>query len=388
MRDSVRRRYEAMVRSGTIAADPIQAALADSLDSLALALSANRFGGPLRWLRSRVGRKKKTPRGLYIWGGVGRGKTLLMDLFFAAADTPRKRRSHFNEFMLDVQGEIAAHRSAKGTEPNGRDAIATVANALAAKIDLLCFDEFAVYDIADAMILGRLFEQLLARAVVIVATSNVAPDDLYKDGLNRALFLPFIALMNERMTVFHLDAPRDYRLAREGTDRRYATPLGPAAEACLSAHFRGFSGVERGRPATVLSKGRTLCVREAAGRVARFAFDDLCSQPVGSGDFIRIAEAFPTIILSDIPILSPTRRNEAKRLIKLIDILYDKRVRLVVSAEAEPDKLWQGRDGAEAFEFARTTSRLIEMRSDAYWNEATLEVEKKEARALAPGPLE
>jgi len=388
MRDSVRRRYEAMVRSGTLAADPIQAALADSLDSLASALSANRLGGSLKWLRSVIRREIATPRGLYIWGGVGRGKTLLMDLFFAAADTPRKRRSHFNEFMVEVQGEIAALRSAKVAEPNGRGAIATVASALADKIDLLCFDEFAVYDIADAMILGRLFEQLLARGVVIVATSNVAPDELYNDGLNRALFLPFVALLKQRMTVFHLDAPQDYRLAREGTDRRYATPLGPDAEACLSAHFRRFSGVEQGKPATVRSKGRLLRVRAAAGGVARFAFDDLCSQPLGSGDFIRIAEAFPTIILSDVPILSPARRNEAKRLIKLIDILYDKRVRLVVSAEAEPNDLWLGKEGTETFEFARTASRLIEMRSDAYWNAVTLETEKKEARALAPGPLE
>jgi len=390
MPGSVRRRYEAMVRAGAIAADPTQAALADSLDSLAAALSANRLRNPvLRWFRSMTGSVPTPLRGLYIWGGVGRGKTLLMDLFFSEADTPRKRRTHFNEFMLEVQGGIAAQRRrVSAVDKNRKSAIAIVANELATDIDLLCFDEFAVYDIADAMILGRLFERLLAKGVAIVATSNVAPDELYAEGLNRALFLPFIALLKERLTVFHLDAPRDYRLAREGTDRRYATPLGPDAGPCLSAHFRRFSGVERGKPTTVMSKGRALRVREAADGVARFAFDDLCAQPLGSGDFIRIAEAFPTIILSDVPVLSPARRNEAKRLIKLIDILYDKRVRLVVSAEAEPNELWQGKEGAETFEFARTASRLIEMRSDAYWDEATLKAEKKEARALAPGPLE
>jgi cell division protein ZapE len=389
MPDSVRRRYEAMVRAGTIAADPTQAALADSLDSLAAALSANRLtGGPLRWFR-RIAGKERTPlRGLYIWGGVGRGKTLLMDLFFAEADTPRKRRSHFNEFMLEVQGDIAAHRRVSEAERNGKSAIAIVAQRLATDIDLLCFDEFAVYDIADAMILGRLFERLLARGVVIVATSNVAPDELYQHGLNRALFLPFIALLKERMTVFHLDAPRDYRLGGRGTDRRYATPLGPEAEASISAQFRRFSGVAEGRPSTVLSKGRRLPVPQAADGVARFSFADLCSEPLGSGDYIRIAEAYPTVIITDIPILSSARRNEAKRLIKLIDIFYDKRVRLVVSAEAEPNELWQGKEGTETFEFARTASRLIEMQSDAYFNEATMEAEKKEARALAPGPLE
>jgi len=389
MPDSVRRRYEAMARSGEIAADPTQGALADSLDSLAAALARHRKGaGVLQWLRSIGGGETAPLRGLYIWGGVGRGKTLLMDLFFAAVGTSRKRRAHFNEFMLEMHDGIATHRRGGA---NDRDPIAAMANALAAKIDLLCFDEFAVYDIADAMILGRLFEQLLQRGIVIVATSNVAPDDLYKDGLNRSLFLPFIALLKDRLTVFHLDAPRDYRLVVAGADRRYVTPLGPDANASLSAQFQRLSGVERGRPAELWSKGRALAVPEAADGVARFSFGDLCAQPLSSGDYLKIAEAFPTVILSGVPILSPARRNEAKRLIKLIDILYDKRTRLVVSAEAEPHELWQGADGAEveAFEFARTASRLIEMRSDAYWNgAATAGAETKEARALAPGPLE
>jgi cell division protein ZapE len=290
--------------------------------------------------------------------------------------------------MLEVQGGIAEQRRGKGNGRSKDDPIAVVASALAAKIDLLCFDEFAVYDIADAMILGRLFEQLFQRGVVIVATSNVAPDDLYKDGLNRALFLPFIALLKTQLTVFHLDAPRDYRLGGEGTDRRYATPLGVEAEACLSAQFRRLSGVERGWSAELTLKGRTLIVPEAADGVARFSFDDLCSRPLGSGDYLRIAEAYPTIVLSDVPVLHQSRRNEAKRFIKLIDIFYDKHVRLIVSAAAEPNELYDGTEGAEGFEFARTTSRLIEMRSDAYWSAASDDAKKKEARAVAPGPLE
>lgn len=388
MPDSVRRRYETMARSGEIVPDPTQSTLADSLDALAASFRPGKAKGALGWLRS-IGAGKPTPRGLYIWGGVGRGKTLLMDLFFAAVRTTRKRRVHFHQFMIEVHdGLNAVRRGMKNGDANGGDPIASVARKLAGEIDLLCFDEFAVYDIADAMILGRLFEQLLERGVAIVATSNVAPDDLYKDGLNRALFLPFIALLKVRLTVFHLDAPRDYRLDRTGTERRYATPLGPEAEACLSAQFRRLSGVEHGAQAELWSKGRRLAVPEAADGVARFSFEDLCARPLGAGDYLKIADAFPTIVLSDVPVLSPARRNEAKRLIKLIDTLYDERIKIIVSAEAEPDELWAGTDGAEAFEFRRTASRLIEMRSDAYWDAATAAAEKKKARTFGSGPLQ
>jgi cell division protein ZapE len=386
----VRRRYEAMARSGEIAPDVLQEALVDDLDAVADSLAGTRRtgNGALAWLRS-LGGARPRPRGLYIYGAVGRGKTLLMDLFFEAASTTRKRRVHFLPFMLEVQEGIAAHRRTVGNGgSNDRDPIAAAANELASKIDLFCFDEFAVYDIADAMILGRLFEQLFARGVAIVATSNVAPDDLYKDGLNRALFLPFIALLKERTTIFHLDGPRDYRLNGTGTGRRYVTPLGAQAEAALTSHFRRLSGGRVGRPAEIESKGRRVVVPEAAAGVAKFAFEDLCSRPLGSGDYLRIADRFDTIILSDVPVLTETRRNEAKRLIKLIDTLYDKDIRLVVSAEAEPHDLYEGTEGAEAFEFQRTASRLIEMRSDGYWNAATAKAKMKKARADEPGPLE
>jgi cell division protein ZapE len=388
MSDTVKRRYEAMARSGGIVPDAAQLSLAETLDALIAALAARRKtgNGALRWLRGRSGRAHPL-RGLYIFGPVGRGKTLLMDLFFAAAPVEARRRVHFHEFMGEVHDRIAALRRAeKGKDKNG-DTIAAVADAIASEIVLLCFDEFAVYDIADAMILGRLFEKLFARGVAVVATTNVAPDDLYKDGLNRALFLPFIALLKKHMEVFHLDAPRDYRLDAAGGERRYVTPLGPAADACLDAHFDHFAGGAEGVRRELHRKGRRILVPRAAEGVARFSFEDICGRPLGAGDYLKIADAFSTVIVADVPILSPARRNEVKRLINLIDTLYDRRVRLIASAEAEPAELWQGKDGAETFEFARTASRLIEMRSDAYWeNAGERGPEMKKAQAVKPGP--
>ena len=389
---TVRRRYEAMAQSGEIAPDASQAALADQLDRLidALAKPATKNGnGALRWLRAR-GTAAGSPRGLYIWGGVGRGKTLLMDLFFAEAPVKAKRRVHFHAFMGDVHDRIAARRGRAKSGGKGRaDPIAAVADEIASETALLCFDEFAVYDIADAMILGRLFAKLFAHGLVVVATTNVAPDDLYKDGLNRTLFLPFIALIKERMAAFHLDAPRDYRLDAAGGERRYITPLGPEADACLDAHFRHFAGGAKGERAELHNKGRRIVVPLAAGAVARFSFDNLCGLPLGAGDYLKVAGAFRILIIADIPILSPARRDEAKRLINLVDTLYDKRVRVIVSADAEPHALWQGEDGAETFEFARTASRLIEMRSDSYWENAGAPApETKKAQAVRPGPLQ
>jgi cell division protein ZapE len=378
-------RYEALAQSATVVPDAVQRALAARLDALSEAIEAR--GGTSRrrrlW-RMSFRRPKAAPQhGLYIWGGVGRGKTLLMDLFFDTVRSDRKRRVHFHRFMADTHDRIAAFRDKlKRGEVEGDDPIKPVAADIASEIDLLCFDEFAVYDIADAMILGRLFQNLLQRGVTVVATSNVAPDDLYRDGLNRGLFLPFIAHLKERMSVFHLDAPRDYRLDSEGVERRYVTPLGDEADTCLDAHFRHITGQERGEPLEVANKGRRILVPEAAEGVGRFGFEELCSRPLGATDYLRLAERFHTIILSDVPILSRERRNEAKRLINLIDTIYDNRVRLVVSAEAEPHQLWQAKDGNEAFEFRRTASRLIEMRSDAYWIAAGRERDKKEAQAF------
>ncbi|HWT30261.1 MAG TPA: cell division protein ZapE [Propylenella sp.] len=370
MRESVRRRYEAMAESGGLEPDAIQRALADALDRLITQFGATAQKSKkssLGWLFAR-GSKPAPPRGLYIWGPVGRGKTLLMDLFFAAVQTERKRRVHFHEFMGEVQERLNRLRQrVKSGEASGGDPIAAVAAEIAVRVDLLCFDEFSVTDIADAMILGRLFEQLFGLGLTVVATSNAEPNHLYKDGLNRPLFLPFIALLKERMQVFHLDAPRDYRLDSSGSDRRYVTPLGTEADRCLDAHFRALTGLEHGRPRDLIHKGRRIVIPEAADGVARFTFRDLCERPLGAGDYLKIAAAFHTIIISGIPVLGPARRNEAKRLINLIDTIYDNHVRLIVSAEAEPDELWRGQEGVEALEFARTASRLVEMRSDAYW---------------------
>jgi cell division protein ZapE len=384
MRESVRRRYEAMAESGELKPDAVQRALADTLDALIaeLAEGAQKCKkSSLGWLFAR-GAKPAPPRGLYIWGAVGRGKTLLMHLFFAAAPVERKRRVHFLAFMGEVHERLDRYRrSLKGDEARGGDPIAPVAAEIAAECQLLCFDEFAVTDIADAMILSRVFERLFELGVTVVATSNIEPDRLYEDGLNRALFLPFIALLKERMSVFHLDAPRDYRLDNPGAGPRYVAPLGPDADRCLDAHFRALTGCEHGKRRELAHKGRRIVVPAAVDGVARFSFQDLCIRPLGAGDYLQIAAAFHTIIVAGIPVLGPGQRNEAKRLINLVDTLYDNRIRLIVSAEAEPEGLWQGRDGAESFEFARTASRLVEMRSDAYWEAASRPADMKTARA-------
>ena len=376
-------RYDAMVESGFLAADPSQLALAAKLDALRQALAERSVvskKSALGWLMAR-GAKPEAPRGLYIWGGVGRGKTMLMDLFFTATAQPLKRRVHFHAFMAEVHERIAEFRAGlKAGTVRGDDPIEPVAVAIAAETRLLCFDEFAVNDIADAMILGRLFAHLFGHGLCVVATSNSPPDELYREGLNRSLFLPFIDIMAARMEAFHLDGPRDYRLDDVGLAARYVTPLGPAAEACLNAHFRRMTGRDRGTRRELTHKGRAIVVPEAAGGTARFAFEDLCAKPLGAGDYLKIAANFDAIILSGIPRLDPASRNEAKRLINLIDTLYDNRTRLIVSAAAEPEHLWQSADGVEAFEFARTASRLIEMRSDAYWDAAP-QPRTKSARA-------
>ena len=384
MGDRVRRRYDKMTCAGEIEPNDVQRALVARLDGLIAALEERRRNSKksaLGWLLSR-GAKPAPVKGLYIWGPVGRGKTLLMDLFFDATPETAKRRVHFHEFMGEVHDRIAEfRRKLKAGEVKGDDPIPPAAAAIGADLRLLCFDEFAVNDIADAMILGRLFEQLFARGVTIVATSNAPPDELYKDGLNRALFLPFVALLREHMAVFHLDAPRDYRLDSSASAARYVTPLGATADACLDSHFRRLTGRERGERREIAHKGRRVVVPEAAGGVARFAFADLCARPLGAGDYLKIAEAFHTMILDGVPLLGPATRNEAKRFINLIDTLYDTQLRLVVSAEAEPDELWQGTTGAESFEFARTASRLVEMRSDAYWEAAGERARTRQAQA-------
>jgi len=324
-----------------------------------------RKGSALGWL---FGQRQVGPiRGLYIWGAVGRGKTMLMDALFDVADVDLKRRAHFHGFMADAHQRIFAFRQRvrRGEEKDG-DPIPHVAGAIAAEATLLCFDEFTVTDIADAMILGRLFTSLFASGVTVVATSNVEPDGLYAGGLNRALFLPFIALLEERMDVVRLDARADFRLEKLGGSPVYLVPGDDAATAALDAAFRRLSGEAHGRPVTLTVRGRPVGVPQAAGGVARFAFADLCGKPLGASDYLAVAERFHTVLIDRIPVMGPEHRNEAKRFIMLIDTFYDRHVKLIASADAEPTALYRATEGREAFEFERTASRLIEMRSHDY----------------------
>jgi cell division protein ZapE len=365
---SVTARYAELVERGKIEADPAQAELAERFDALAERLADYHPGRRLGMLGRWIGAKPaEPPRGLYVHGEVGRGKTFLMDMFHEIVEVAPKRRAHFHAFMADVHARIHAWRQQrKRAEVTGDDPIAPVAAALAAEATLLSFDEFSVRDIADAMILARLFGALFSLGVVVVATSNVAPDDLYKDGLNRALFLPFIALLRERMEIVELGARTDYRLRKLSRAPVYYCPDDDEADAAMDAAFATLTGETRGAPMQLPLLGRSLAVPQAVDGVARFTFDDLCRRPLGASDFLELARHFHTLFVDHIPVLAEAERNEVKRLITLIDALYDMRVKLVASAAAEPEALYRGVTGGEAFEFARAASRLIEMRSLDY----------------------
>jgi cell division protein ZapE len=362
-------RYKALAAKGTIERDPAQAATVAKLDRLAAALEQHRLArksSALGWLfgqRSPV----ESPRGLYIWGAVGRGKTMLMDLFYEAALPTSKRRTHFHMFMADVHERIHSHRQKlKRGEVRGDDPIAPVAAELAEEAKLLCFDEFAVNDIADAMILGRLFKALFEHGVVVVSTSNLAPDDQYRDGLNRTLFLPFIALLKERMEVVRLEARTDYRLEKIGDSPVYYVPADDAADRAMDSMFARLTGGVEARFVRIMVHGHPVDVPAQAMGVARLAYDDLCRRPLGAADYLALARSYHTILLDRVPVIPSERRDEAKRFITLIDVLYERRVKLIVSADAEPSGLYNAETGKEAFEFARTVSRLAEMRSREY----------------------
>ncbi len=359
-------RFAALVAEGALEADPAQAALAARLGRLAAELKGYRL--PSRnGVLGRLLRTRPAPRGVYVHGEVGRGKTMLMDMFFSAVEVTPKRRAHFHAFMADAHARVHAWRQAKKRGAGGGDdPIAPLAAALAEEAALLCFDEFAVRDIADAMILGRLFKALFGLGVVVVATSNVAPEDLYKDGLNRALFLPFIAELEARMDVVSLDARTDYRLQKLGRAPVYHWPADAAAEAAMDAAFRDLTGLARGEPAEVARLGRTIVAPQAAGGVARFDFDSLCRRPLSAGDYVALASRFETFFLDRIPRFGDEDRNAAKRFINFIDAAYDARCKLVASAAAPPSALAEGLSGVEAFEFQRTASRLTEMQTRDY----------------------
>ena len=369
MSDTFRNCYAALVASGQIEADRAQAVLVAKLGQLEDRLAKHRLArksSSLGWLFSR----RETPgpmKGLYVWGDVGRGKTMLMDLFCAASEVRRKRRAHFHEFMADVHDRVREVRHAlkMGQLVNG-DPIRRVADEIAQETWLLCFDEFHVTDIADAMILGRLFTRLFEQGVVLVATSNVAPEDLYYEGLNRALFLPFINLLQEHVDIVHLAARTDYRLEKLEGIATWYVPADEDAEGALDIAWQKFTGGFEGMPVDLKMAGRVLQVPEAAMGVARFTFGQLCEQPLGANDYLRLARDFHTIIVDRIPVMHHANRNAAKRFIILIDTLYENAVKFIASAAAEPTDLYDATDGYEVTEFKRTVSRLIEMRSESY----------------------
>ena len=361
--------YRAKVAAGELAADSAQQLAAERLQRLWSRLRGydpsprpgNGGGFLTRLLRLRPtdGADEDRPHGLYLVGEVGRGKSMLMDLFFAAADVPRKQRIHFHRFMQTVHKRFHAF---KRTHPEIEDPIPPLADLIASDSALLCFDEFQVNDIADAMILGRLFQGLFERGVVVVATSNTAPDDLFRGQPGRDAFLPFIELIKQKLDVLALDAGRDFRRSRLRGMRTWHVPADARADRALDAAFAELTGDAAGRPETLAVMGRKLVVPIAAEGVARFDFATLCGTALGAGDYLALATHFHTLILDAIPRLSPANYDVARRFITLIDTLYDHRVKLVASADAMPDQLYQYGENARMFE--RTASRLDEMRSE------------------------
>jgi cell division protein ZapE len=367
----VKRLYSRRLAAGILLPDPAQAEAIEKLDRLGRAL------GKPGWFGN--GRPK---RGLYLWGGVGRGKSMLMDLFFETVTLKQKRRVHLHDFMLETHAFISDWRKLPPAERRrrpayvrdaGDDPIAPAAKRVADQARLLCFDEFHVNQIADAMILGRLFEQLFDRGVTVVATSNRKPSDLYKDGINRQLFLPFIRRLEEELEVFELKAARDYRLERLTAAPVYYSPLGPEADAAMDAAFARLTAGSKATADMLDVGGRPLPVPRQAMGVARFSFEELCARPRGAADYLAIARHYHTVLIDRTPQMAHEQKNWAARFVTLIDALYEARTKLVMSAAAQPDELNTAKDGG--FEFQRTASRLHEMRSAEYLGAERIEMD-------------
>lgn len=366
MTQTPQKRYDALIEGGDLKKDPEQAKAVAELERLYKSLLDEASAPkPSFFQRLTGGVKASSVRGVYMYGGVGRGKSMLMDLFFdSLPETILARRVHFHEFMIEVHDYIhsrSADDSAKGMVDQ---ALPSLAALIARRAKVLCFDEFHVVDITDAMILGRLFKILFEHDVVVIATSNWSPDDLYKDGLQRERFLPFIALLKTKVEVVHLDSPHDYRAQTLQIEGTYFTPLNGTTRKTMDQVFERMTDGAFADEESFEVKGREIVVREAVGGYARFSFAQLCERPHGAEDYLEIARRYHTVFLEDVPKLSYDRRNEAKRLMNLIDALYEARVRVVISAATRADNLYAGHD--HAYEFERTISRLLEMQSEDY----------------------
>ena len=337
-----------MVVAGALAADPLQSEAARTLDRIADELGE----------RGLFGRRKPV-RGAYLVGSVGRGKTMLMDLFFAAAATSAKRRVHFDEFMDELHAAITVYRKKHQGDP-----IAHVVKPIIAETRLLCLDEFQVGDITNAMLLGRLFEKLFAGGVVLVATSNTAPDDLYRDGLNRQLFLPFIELLKSEVEIVSLDGPTDYRRLKFEGEEIYRFGTGPEVDAAMDRLWLKLTGGIAGKPETLRSLGRDIVVPAVAMGAARFSFKALCEAPLGARDYLRLAHAYEALMVDNVPVFGRTNPSAAKRFILLVDTLYDRGIKLAASFAVPLEQL--ASESRSAGEFQRTLSRLIEMQSADY----------------------
>ena len=361
MRMTLTEHYDAQTAAGALRPDAGQRALLPALEDLRLWLEQN-AARKVGLFAGLFAKPVVPPKGLYLWGGVGRGKSMLMDLFFQQTQITQKRRVHFHAFMQELHHALHLARQT-GVD----DALAPVAAALTRDLRLLAFDEMQITDITDAMIVGRLFEKLLAAGVVIVVTSNRPPEDLYKNGLNRALFLPFIAVLNDRLNVVEIESREDYRQHRLTGAQTYFHPAGTAG-AAISAIWSDLTGNAAGTPLRLTVNNRSTELPRFANGIGRASFWDLCAKPLGPADFLAIAAAVRVLILEDVPQLSASNYNEAKRFVTLIDALYEAKTRLIISAADEPERLYS--EGTGSFEFERTASRLREMQGAGWGEEA------------------